>query len=217
MADSNTSSGLDLGEPKGDNWWGLSYFLSKTGPNGQFCSLATALNFELLPMADGFHGTFVPPGFDEVIIKWKLRGIWDDKWDRNELGDQWKHEYMAVPQLPQGANLEQRVQYAREIRELNASRPINMFFDDWLEQIKETVKKNDKEYTLESDLTRMIQDSYHFVKDRWVKHQIWTKEWKVLPSDKWRHETTPLGPEPRNELTMTEIDSNASTITESLE
>lgn len=123
---------------------------------------------------------------------------------------------MAVPQLPQGASVEQRVQHAREIRELNASRPINMFFDDWLEQIKETVQKNDREYTLESDLTRMIEDSYHFIKDRWAKHQIWTKEWKVLPSDKWRHETTPLAPEPRNEETMTEIDSNASTITGSL-
>ncbi|KAL9032591.1 MAG: hypothetical protein Q9214_007900 [Letrouitia sp. 1 TL-2023] len=141
MADSNTSSGLNIGQPEGDDWWELRHFLSKTGPGGQLRSLATTMNQELLPMTDEFDDTLVPPGRNKVIIKWKLRGIWDDKWEFEGPGGQWKHQYMAVPQLPQGASVEQRVQYAREIRELNASRPINMFFDDWLEQIEETVKK----------------------------------------------------------------------------
>ncbi|KAL9033753.1 MAG: hypothetical protein Q9214_007362 [Letrouitia sp. 1 TL-2023] len=208
MTDSSTSSRLDK-----EDWWEKHHLLSKTWPSGQLRSLATVMNQEL-PLTDESEYALFPPGTQSVILKWKLRGIWDDEdWKSEGPGNRWKHELKAVPQLPQGANFEQRVDHAREIRELDASRPINMFLDDWLDQIKETVQKKGWECTLESDLIKMIEDTYHFIKGRWARQQIWTEEWKVLPSGVWRHEEVELGPEPRIEGTMTGIDSNASTVT----
>ncbi|KAI4162144.1 MAG: hypothetical protein LQ342_004160 [Letrouitia transgressa] len=210
-ADSNTSSELILDEPKGDDWWELRHWLSKTHPLNQFLLQESEKNWELLPMTNPIKNSF--PGTKPIIESWVSRGIWDDDWtNEHQPGHRWKHEHIEVPPIPEDANFEEVVKHARKIRDVNASRPINMFFYDWLEEVKKTVQKKGREYTLESELTKMVESSYQVVKDRWKRHEKWTKEWELLPGDQWRHETTYLGPEPKHELKLEGTDSDASTV-----
>ncbi|KAL9611284.1 MAG: hypothetical protein Q9167_004048 [Letrouitia subvulpina] len=211
MADSNTSSGLLLDEPKGDDWWELRHWLSNTRPLRQFLLQQTEKNWERSPTTGWFNYPF--SGNKPIIESWVSQGIWDDDWtNEHQPGHRWKHEHIEVPPIPEDASFEQIVKHACETRDVNASRPINMFLYDWLEEVKKTVQKRGQECTLESELTNLIKNSYQVVKDRWRKHLKWTKEWELLPGDQWRHETTYLGPEPKLELNLEEIDSDASTV-----
>ncbi|KAL9043371.1 MAG: hypothetical protein Q9214_003440 [Letrouitia sp. 1 TL-2023] len=181
----------------------------------QFSKQVTEKNIELMSSTDMSKNP--SPGKRHIIESWVSQGIWDSEWNSNHVpGHRWKHEHSKVTMIPEDASFEQMVIRAREIRDVDASRPINMFLYNWLEEVKKTIQGKGQKCTMESELTKMIENSYQVIKRKWKNHKKWTKEWGLLPGDQWRHETTPLGPEPKDEETTEVIDSNASTITESL-
>ncbi|KAL8652678.1 MAG: hypothetical protein Q9210_002541 [Variospora velana] len=145
-----------------------------------------------------------PFDFDQVatatVIRcWTEQGIWNNKWDPQNLGlARWKHEESSeldpgpdpnspspppiFGKRPKRAKDRQRTsrpreQSAREKAEREASRPCHQFH-------YQVLKEREHIGATTSDPTK----AYENVKQRWIDRGIWDTSWLRLPGMSWKHE-----------------------------
>ncbi|KAL8857858.1 MAG: hypothetical protein Q9178_005615 [Gyalolechia marmorata] len=150
------------------------------------------------------HPVRGPFDFDEVatatvIRRWTEQGIWNNKWDPQNLGlARWKHEEPS--ELDPGSDRNSpspppvfgkrhkrvkdkrrigrsRELVAREKTEREASRPCHQFH-------YQVLKEREHTGATISDTTK----AYENVKQRWIDRGIWDTSWLRLPGMSWKHE-----------------------------
>ncbi|EXF86239.1 hypothetical protein CFIO01_02298 [Colletotrichum fioriniae PJ7] len=146
---------------------------------------------------------------DNVRERWKLQGIWNQRWGTTKEAWKWKHEDSGpttkATATAVGTGLFRRP-YTRSMKTLktmrqstteeerskscdsdrDASRPFNQFIHQMFEEYKRTRSFNESNvFGDEPDIYTRI---YEAIRAAWIERGIWDVRWGMLPGLSWKHE-----------------------------